>query len=101
MIIILCGIRETLSRICFFRIYFGIIFGGIMDIFGFIRETIHEISGTPVEKIKPESTPKELNLDLFDMQDLVLDAENEFDVCLPEEARIETIGDLAKMIDAA
>ena len=41
-----------------------------MDIFGFIRETIHEISGTPVEKIKPESTPKELNLDLFDMQDL-------------------------------
>ncbi len=72
-----------------------------MDIFGFIRDTIHEIAGTPVEKIKPESTPKELNLDLFDMQELVLDAENEFDVCLPEESKIETIGDLERMITAA
>ena len=101
MCIILCGIGRPTAAYYFFEVYFGIFFGGNMDIFGFIRNAIHEIAGTPVEKIKPESTPRELNLDLFDIQELVIDAENEFDVCLPEETEIETIGDLARMIDAA
>ena len=72
-----------------------------MDIFEFIRKTVSKLTGTPVEEIKPESSVGELNLDLFDVQELVLDVENEYDVCLPEETEFSTIEELAEIINAA
>lgn len=72
-----------------------------MDIIDFLRSAINKLSGTPVEKIKPESSMKELNLDLFDVEELKLDAEKEYDVCLPEETEFTTVEELAEQISAA
>ncbi len=71
-----------------------------MDIFDYLRKAVNRLVGVPEEEIRPESTPKELNLDLFDMQELVLDAEKEFDVILPE-SEFDTLEGLAKRIQAA
>ena len=60
-----------------------------MGIFEFLRKTVHELVGVPEEQIRPESTAKELNLDMFDKAELVIDPE------------FETLDDLAKIIDAA
>lgn len=72
-----------------------------MEILDYLRSVIHELSGTPVEEIKPESRIKELNLDLFDMEELRLDVENEYDMYLPDEDNFDTVGELAKRISAA
>ena len=79
---------------------FGII-GGFMDIFDFLRSTIHKLSGTPVEEIKPESKMGELNLDLFDVEELKLDVENEYDMYLPDEMEFDTVEELAEQIKVA
>ena len=71
-----------------------------MDIFDYLRRAINRLVGVPVDQIRPESTPDELNLDLFDMEELVLDAEKEFDVIIPE-AEFDTVGGLAQQIKAA
>ncbi|MBO4562379.1 MAG: hypothetical protein J5772_02065 [Clostridia bacterium] len=72
-----------------------------MDIFEFLRNAIHSLSGTPVEEIRPESSVKELNLDLFDVEELKLDAEKEYDVYIPEETEFSTVGELKEIISAA
>ncbi|MBO4849253.1 MAG: hypothetical protein J5586_08900 [Clostridia bacterium] len=72
-----------------------------MDIFNFLRKAIHDLVGTPEEDIRPESTPDELNLDLFDVEELVLDVENEYDVYLPDDTHFDTVGELAQKVAAA
>ncbi len=71
-----------------------------MGIFEFLRKTVHELVGVPEEQIRPESTAKELNLDMFDKAELVIDAEEQYDVFL-NDPEFETLDDLAKIIDAA
>lgn len=71
-----------------------------MEIFDFLRSAIHELLGTPVEDIRPESTPEELNMDPFDVEELMLDVENRFDVYIPETG-FDTLEDLAKLVAAA
>lgn len=71
-----------------------------MGIFEFLRKTVHELVGGPEEQIRPESTAKELNLDMFDKAELVIDAEEQYDVFL-NDPEFETLDDLAKIIDAA
>ncbi|MBO4384798.1 MAG: hypothetical protein J5854_05205 [Clostridia bacterium] len=72
-----------------------------MEIFDFLRKTINRLSGTPVEEIKPESSIRELNLDLFDVEELKLDVENEYDVYLPEETEFDTVEQLLEIVHAA
>lgn len=71
-----------------------------MGIFEFLRKTVHELVGVPEEEIRPESTAKELNLDMFDKAELVIDAEEQYDVFL-NDPEFDTLEDLAKIIDAA
>ena len=71
-----------------------------MGIFEFLRKTAHELGGVPETEIRPESTTKELNLDMFDREELVIDAEKQYDVFL-NDPEFETLDDLAKIIDAA
>ena len=71
-----------------------------MGIFEFLRKTVHELVGVPEEQIRPESTAKELNLEMFDKAELVIDAEEQYDVFL-NDPEFETLDDLAKIIDAA
>ncbi|MBO6060569.1 MAG: acyl carrier protein [Clostridia bacterium] len=72
-----------------------------MDIFAYLRKAVHELVGIPEEDITPESTPRDLRLDSFDVEELVLDVEREFDVFLPEEAKFETLEELAQLVVAA
>ena len=71
-----------------------------MDVFDTLRSVIHEIAGTPVEKIVPESSLTELVEDPFDREELLLDIENRFDVLIPE-TDVATVSDIAKLVIAA
>jgi acyl carrier protein len=71
-----------------------------MEVFEYLRRTIHDLVGVPEEDIHPESTPGELNLDSFDVEELVLDVEEQYDIYLPEPS-FETLDDLAKLVTAA
>ncbi|MCR5808672.1 MAG: hypothetical protein K6G56_03830 [Clostridiales bacterium] len=71
-----------------------------MDIFEFLRSAVHSLVGIPEEEIRPESTKDELKLDSFDVEELVLDVENEYDVLIPE-AKFDTLEDLAHLVAAA
>ena len=71
-----------------------------MDIYAFLRRAVHDLVGIPEEEITPESTAEELKLDSFDVEELVLDVENEFDVFLPEP-KFTTLSELADLVAAA
>lgn len=71
-----------------------------MDIFDFLRKTVHELVGVPEEEIRPESTPSELMLDSFDVEELVIDVESKYDVFL-SEPKFETLSDLVELVAAA
>lgn len=71
-----------------------------MDIFEFLRKTVHKLVGVPEESIRPESTKEELHLDRFDVEELMIDVENEYDVFLPEDD-FDTLGELESMVRAA
>ena len=72
-----------------------------MEVLDYLRSAIHRLSGTPVEEIKPESKIDELNLDLFDVEELRLDVEKEYDMYLPDETSFDTVEELAEKIHAA
>ena len=71
-----------------------------MDVYAFLRRAVHELVGIPEEDITPESTAEELKLDSFDVEELLIDVENEFDVFLPEH-EFSTLGELAQLVAAA
>lgn len=71
-----------------------------MDIFAKICSYIHELVGIPVDDIKPESTPAQLHMDSLDVQDLVLELENEYDVII-NESDCSTINELIDRVIAA
>ena len=71
-----------------------------MDIFAKVCAFIHELVGIPVEDIKPESTPQQLHMDQMDVQDLVLELEDEYDVLI-NDGRCSTINELIDQVKAA
>ncbi len=72
-----------------------------MKEFARLREMVHDISGVPQELITPESTADQLKLDLLDMAELMLSVEEEFDVLIEDDAAIQTMGDLAQLLQIA
>lgn len=71
-----------------------------MDILEMLRSAIHELAGTPVDSIAPDTDISEILSDPFDREELILDIENRFDVLIPESS-VKTVGDLAKLVAAA
>lgn len=71
-----------------------------MGVFEFLRKTAHDLGGVPEDRISPDSTTKDLNLDMFDREELVLDVEQQYDVFL-NDPDFETLGELAKLVDVA
>ena len=71
-----------------------------MDIFARIRAFIHELVGVPVEQITPESTPAQLHMDRFDVEDLVLELEDEYDVLINDDS-CSTLNDIVEQVKAA
>lgn len=71
-----------------------------MDIFARVCSYIHELVGVPVEQITPESTPQQLNMDPMDMQDLVLELEDEYDVLINNDC-CATLNELIEQVIAA
>lgn len=70
------------------------------NIFARICSFIHELVGIPVDSITPESTPAQLHMDSLDMQELVLELEDEYDVII-NEGNCATINELADQVRAA
>ena len=70
------------------------------NIFARICAFIHELVGVPVEDITPESTPAQLHMDSLDMQELVLELEDEYDVII-DDGSCSTINELIDQVKAA
>ncbi len=71
-----------------------------MDIFARVCAFVHELVGVPVEEITPESTPAQLHMDMFDVEDLVLELEDEYDVLI-SDGSCSTLNDLIEQVRAA
>ncbi|MBR3382413.1 MAG: acyl carrier protein [Clostridia bacterium] len=71
-----------------------------MAVFEFLRKAVHELVGVPEEEIRPESTKEELKLDSFDVEELVIDVEKEYDIYLTD-TDFDTLGELARLVMAA
>lgn len=71
-----------------------------MDIFEKVRTFIHDLVGVPLEDISLESTPQQLNMDMFDVEELVLELEDEYGVII-DNCSCSTINDLVEQVMAA
>ena len=72
-----------------------------MDTFEKLRALIVDVLGISPEEITLESTPKDLDADSIDMLDVVGEAEQTFQVEIPDEALegFVTVGDFVAYID--
>lgn len=64
-----------------------------------IIKVLKEFRDFDAGKIGAETTFKELGLDSLDVVDLVMKIEEEFGVSIPMSGEIQTIGDVAGIID--
>ena len=71
-----------------------------MDILEMLRSAIHELAGTPVDSIAPDTDISEILSDPFDREELILDVEKLFDVLIPE-SDVHTVGDLMRLATVA
>jgi acyl carrier protein len=71
-----------------------------MDTFNKIRELISINTGIDIEKIKPESTLEELNIDSLDMFQIIFEAEEAFNIEIDHlDDDIKTIQDIADLLE--
>ncbi|MCL2023533.1 MAG: acyl carrier protein [Oscillospiraceae bacterium] len=72
-----------------------------MDTFAKLRAIIVDVLEISEEIVTLESTPKDLDADSIDMLDVVGEAEQVFNVEIPDEAleKFVTIGDFVKYIE--
>ncbi len=71
-----------------------------MDVLEVICGVIHELVGVPRDLISSESRLDELHLDSMDVEELVLEIEETFDVLIPDE-KIDTVEQLVQLVSAA
>lgn len=71
-----------------------------METFEVLRDIIVEKFGKDPEDIKLDSTLETLEIDSLDIFDIIFDAEEKFDIKVPnEDVAITTIGDVVALID--
>ena len=70
-----------------------------MQNFERICELMNEIAGVPREKVAPESTVDQLNLDSLDVTELILSIEDEFGILVEDDSAIRSVGDLLQRLD--
>ncbi len=73
------------------------------DVLTGLAEILDEVAGTPVDKVVPEATFEELEVDSLTMVEVVVACEERFGVRIPDEALegLRTVGDAVALIGAA
>jgi acyl carrier protein len=66
----------------------------------YLAKTLTDTYGVQEASIAPTSTPADLGLDSLTVVELLFDAEDEFEIEVPEErASFETLGEAGELID--
>jgi acyl carrier protein len=73
------------------------------DVLNGLAEILEEVAGTPADKVVPEATFEELEVDSLTMVEVVVACEERFGVRIPDEALegLRTVGDAVALIGAA
>ncbi len=71
--------------------------------FAAVAERISVTSGVAVERLRPETTLKELALDSFLLVEMAVDLQEEFDAIFTQEDlhRVSTVGDLVELLNTS
>lgn len=72
-----------------------------MNTFEVVQKVIAEQAGIEAGEIKIESTLEELKLDSLDMFQIMSDIEDELDITLETDDKVETVKEFVDMIEAA
>ena len=76
-----------------------------MSVFGELQQLLHKDFEIPVEKLTPEATLEDLEIDSLRMIEILFSVEEAFGISVPGDAnelraRVKTFGDLAAYIDS-
>lgn len=71
-----------------------------MHSFDRIRDILHDITGIPNESITADSTPAQLNMDSFDLAEVIMEVEEAFDILVENEDSIHTVMDLVDCVES-
>ncbi|MEV4416885.1 acyl carrier protein [Catellatospora sp. NPDC049609] len=71
--------------------------------FAVVAERISITSGVAVDRLRPETTLKELALDSFLLVEMAVDLQEEFDAIFTQEDlhRVVTVGDLVELLNTS
>ena len=72
------------------------------DLLAAIAEVLHEVAGTPAEKVVPEAAfDKDLDVDSLSMVEVVVACEERFGVSIPDDdvKNLKTVGDAVTYIE--
>ncbi|MEG1559465.1 MAG: hypothetical protein RRY79_01150 [Clostridia bacterium] len=69
-----------------------------MSIFNCICEIVHSLTGIPIETISETTRVSDIPLDCLDIEELVLELEETYDVIL-DDCKPDTICDIVNMVN--
>ena len=73
------------------------------EILAGLAEVLEEVAGTPADRVVPEATFEQLEIDSLTMVEVVVACEERFGVRIPDEALegLRTVGDALTLLGAA
>ena len=66
-----------------------------------VQGIISEQVNVPAEEIKADSSIEQLKIDSLDMVEIIMRIEEEFDITVDENIKVQTVSDLISYIDGA
>ncbi len=70
-----------------------------MESFERVRDIVHDVTGIPSEQITEDATVSQLNINSLDMCELVMCMEDEFDILIEDESKLNCIHDFVRAVD--
>ena len=66
-----------------------------------VQGIISEQVNVPADEIKADSSIEQLKIDSLDMVEIIMRIEEEFDITVDENIKVQTVSDLISYIDGA
>ena len=71
-----------------------------MQSFERVRDIVHDVTGVPSELITAETTAAQLKMDSLDLCEVVMCIEDEFDILVENEDKLQCVRDLVRAVDS-
>ncbi|WP_045690465.1 acyl carrier protein [Hymenobacter sp. AT01-02] len=63
-----------------------------------VRALIHRRKGVELRRLRVSTDLNELGFDLIDVVDIILEVERRYDLTIPDEVPLDTVGDFVRYI---